>query len=164
MADPRRGNEPKADRPRMAGYGIEPSESGLLSWSWAEERLAASRNYWLSTVTPSGTPHAMAVWGIWFDGRFWFSTGNESKKARTLAHQPRCVVTTERADEAVVMEGRAALVARVPDDVPTAYREKYGMGYPEDSGVFAVRPLTVFGFIEASAQFSSTATRWQFKG
>jgi hypothetical protein len=27
-------------------------------------RLAASRNYWLGTTSPSGAPHAAAVWGV----------------------------------------------------------------------------------------------------
>ncbi|MGD9934617.1 MAG: pyridoxamine 5'-phosphate oxidase family protein [Dehalococcoidia bacterium] len=146
----------------MPGYGIEESAAGLLEWEWAEQRLTESRNYWLSTLSADGAPHAMAVWGIWLDGRLWFSTGGGSKKARNLVADPRCVVTTERADEAVVVEGHAEHMTEVPADVPGIYFEKYGMGYPEDSGVFAVRPTTVFGFIEASEQFASTATRWTF--
>ena len=163
MADQRGGNEPKADRPHMPGYGIADSSSGLLDWDWAEQRLTASRNYWLSTVSADGVPHSMAVWGVWFEGRLWFSTGSESKKARNLTAQPRCVITTERADEAVVVEGHAERMADAPEDVPRLYFEKYGMGYPEDSGMFTVQPLTVFGFIESSERFAETATRWSFK-
>lgn len=106
----------------------------------------------------------MAVWGVWWDGRLWFSTGGASKKARNLGSHARCVITTERADEAVVVEGTSRLEGNPPADIPRLYGEKYGMGYPDDSAVFAVTPLKVFGFIEAGELFSSTATRWSFEG
>jgi len=43
----------------MPGYGIAgPGEGrGLLPWSWAEERIAAARRYWLATVAADGAPH-----------------------------------------------------------------------------------------------------------
>ena len=45
----------------MPGYGIVgPDEGrGLLPWSWAEERLIASHDYWVATVWPDGRPHVM---------------------------------------------------------------------------------------------------------
>jgi hypothetical protein len=147
----------------MPGYGIPEELDGVLPWSWAEERLAASHNYWLATASPGGTPHVMPVWGVWVDGGLWFSTGEASRKARNLAAQPRCVVTTERADEAVIVEGRAIRVDTVPPAIPARYREKYGSGYPP-SAVFVVRPRLVFGFIERDPDFATAATRWRFPG
>ena len=35
-----------------------------LSWSEVVARLAAARNYWLCTTTPSGAPHAAPEWGV----------------------------------------------------------------------------------------------------
>src|SRR5262249_17191311 len=66
-----RVNEPIASRPHMPGYGTLPAGEGggLLPWSWAEERLARSHDYWLATVTPDGAPHLMPVWAVWLDGR-----------------------------------------------------------------------------------------------
>ena len=54
-------SEPNARRPYMPGYGIVgPGEGrGLLPWSWAEERLIASHDYWVATVWPDGRPHVM---------------------------------------------------------------------------------------------------------
>lgn len=155
---------PRPGRPAIPGYGIEASAEGLLDWAWAEERLAACHNYWVATVNPNGAPHAVAVWGVWVSGRFWFSTGARTRKARNLAADGRCVVTTERADEAVVVEGLAELAAEVPPETPRAYEAKYGMGYPADSAVFSVRPGRVFGFIEEPSLFSATATKWEFDG
>jgi hypothetical protein len=112
----------------------------------------------------------MVVWGLWLDGAFLFSTGSQSRKARNLAQNPRCVVCTELADQAVVVEG-VAEVAAVP--IRRVFLEKYKPKYNFDmSGmekdilsmkepVFAVRPLTVFGLYEK--KFMSSATRWKFK-
>jgi hypothetical protein len=37
----------------MPGYGVlvAAEGTGLLPWSWAQDRLARARNYWLATVT-----------------------------------------------------------------------------------------------------------------
>jgi nitroimidazol reductase NimA-like FMN-containing flavoprotein (pyridoxamine 5'-phosphate oxidase superfamily) len=150
----------------MPGYGLlGPAEGrGLLDWSWAEDRLRSNRNYWLSTVTETGRPHAVPVWGVWELDSFFFSTGAATRKARNLAQNPRCVVTTEGAAEAVIVEGRAELVvdADVREFVPQRYEAKYSTGYPPDSHLYRVRPDVAFGFIERASEFAGAATRWQF--
>ena len=123
---------PKASRPDMPGYGIARSNVGLLDWEWAETRLTAAHNYWISTVRPDGSPHVAAVWGVWLEDAFAFATGGKSRKMRNLRENPRCVVTTERADEAVIVEGTAREVidpghiGRILD----AYIAKYGDAPP----------------------------------
>jgi general stress protein 26 len=47
----------------------------------------------------------MLVWGIWWQDAFWFSTGPRTRKAKNLAGNPRCAIGTEKADEAVILEG-----------------------------------------------------------
>ncbi len=100
---------PKASRPQMPGYGLSKGSKGLLPWSWAEQRLKKSHNYWITTVKPEGSPHTMVVWGLWQDGRFLFSTGSKSQKARNLERNSNCVVCTEHAHEAVIVEGVAEI-------------------------------------------------------
>ena len=77
----------------MPGYGIlGPNQgSGLLPWSWAEERLIASHAYWLSTVRPDGRPHAIPVWGVWFADVVWLSSGLRSRHVGNMLTDPRCV-------------------------------------------------------------------------
>lgn len=158
---------PRASRPYMPGYQIAAAEGGkgLLPWSWAAERLSNAHNYWLSTTRPDGGPHAMAVWGVWLDESFIFSTAQSSTKARNLAADPRCVVCPERGDEAVVLEGVAeevtdpALLRRFAD----AYNTKYDWDMDAAAGgIYAVRPSVAFGFIELPGDFPTTATRWTF--
>ncbi|MFG1646895.1 hypothetical protein ACGFMK_42015 [Amycolatopsis sp. NPDC049252] len=36
----------------MPGYGIAAAGEGLLPWSWADERLRASHDFWLATDAP----------------------------------------------------------------------------------------------------------------
>ena len=156
---------PNASRPSMPGYGISESDEGLLPWSWATERLAASRNYWVSTVRPDGSPHAMAVWGVWSDDVYWFNTSRRSRKARNLAADARCVVTTENADECVILEGQASCVEDADSlaRIFEIYERKYGFDLATmDSPTYAVRPRVVFGFIEAADAFPGSATRWNF--
>lgn len=151
----------------MPGYGILDATSGrgLLPWSWATERLEKSHNYWVATTKPDGTPHAMPVWGVWVDDRFYFSTGRQSRKARNLAENPSCVVCTEHAAEAVIVEGIAEEVTRpsLLKKAAKVYKAKYEWDLDPSLGpIYAVRPRVGFGFIENAPQFTSTATRWRF--
>lgn len=147
----------------MPGYGISEDLDGALPWSWAEQRLATSRNYWLNTVRPGGRPHTMPVWAVWYEGILYLSTARTSVKARNLAADPRCTITTERGDEAVILEGEATVV----DDhdllrpVWDAYKAKYDWDVAGES-MFAVRPGKAFAFIETTEDFANTATRWTF--
>lgn len=162
----KRGGGPRADRPRMPGYGLPRSREGLLPWSWAQERLTRAHNYFVCTARPDGAPHAMPVWGVWLDDVFYFSTGRRSRKARNLSADPRCVVCAENATEAVIVEGRAAEVqpAAVPARARRAYQAKYDFALDPSLGpVFAVRPRKVFGLIEHADQFYKSATRWRFE-
>jgi Pyridoxamine 5'-phosphate oxidase len=164
-----KGSTPGASRPHMPGYGLPASNKGLLAWNWAEQRLKKSHNYWITTVKPDGSPHTMVVWGLWQDGRVLFSTGSKSRKARNLAENNMCVVCTEHAHEAVIVEG----IAEVADVggrrkfLPVYERKyKFDMKGMKDEilsmkePVFAVRPRVVFGLWEK--HFQSKSTRWKF--
>lgn len=150
-----------ADRPHAPGYGfVGPDEGdGLLPFEWAVERLSRSRNVWVVTTFPDGRPHAMPLWAVWVDGTVQFSTGRESRKTKNLERDPRCVITTEDAREAVVVEGTAVRVD-MSDAFVDAYREKYSMDIREmaEHPVFAVTPTRVIGIDEA--RFSTAPTRW----
>ena len=69
--------------------------------------------YWLSTVRPDGRPHVTPLLGIWLDGALYFCTGPDERKAKNLARNPRCILTTgcNRLDGLdLVVEGQAAEV------------------------------------------------------
>jgi PPOX class probable F420-dependent enzyme len=154
----------------MPGYGILPPDegSGLIPWAEACRRLTVAHDYWLATVRPDGAPHVMPVWGVLLDDRVWFSTGLRSRKARNLAADPRCTVTTDDARDPVVVEGvaerrtdAAAIAAFV-----TAVNDKYAAGVtvdfqdPDVNGTFVVHPTRVFAL--TGADFPGSPTRWRF--
>ena len=147
----------------MPGYGMPTGAKGLLSWAWAEERLQTSHNYYVMTVRPDATPHAMPVWGIWVEGRFYFSTGAQSRKARNLSANASCVVCTDNPAEAVVVEGTASTIrdaSRIAELSPH-YAKKYRSFAldPKMGPIFEVQPRVAFGLREQT--FKST-TRWIF--
>ena len=163
-------NEPVASRPYMPGYGALPAGEGrgLLPWSWAEERLVRSREFWLATVTPEGAPHLMPVWAVWREGMLWFSSSNGSRKARDLEAEPRCTLSTGDPREPVVVQGRArritdwdALRAFVECE-NTKYQTAYGteMVDPASNSVFALVPQWVFAL--DSSDFTGSPTRFVF--
>ena len=98
-----------------------------------------------------------------------FSTGSKSQKVRNLERNPKCVVCTELANEAVIVEG----VAEVADvETRRKFLSQYERKYNFDMSsmkadilamkepVFAVRPQLVFGLWEK--YFQSKSTRWKF--
>ncbi|WP_328614874.1 TIGR03618 family F420-dependent PPOX class oxidoreductase [Amycolatopsis sp. NBC_00348] len=152
----------------MPGYGIAPAGQGLLPWSWADERLRASHDFWLATVTPAGRPHLMPVWAVWTGEVMWFSSSLRSVKARNVAAGSAVSIATDDPYEPVVVEGTAEVVTD-----PAALREfldamnaKYRTSYEEDflepaaNASMRLRPEKVIGLREKD--FTNTPTRWTF--
>jgi hypothetical protein len=162
---------PKTTRPHMPGYGLPKSKKGMLPWKWAEDWLNKSRQYWIATTRPDGRPHVMVVWALWMDGVLYFSTGSKSRKARNLARNPHCTMCTEKADEAVILEGTVDTEKDVEciRQFLRLYEKKYKLDMSGMAGdwlnlkepVFRVRPKLGFGLEEKT--FATSATRWTFE-
>jgi Pyridoxamine 5'-phosphate oxidase len=163
---------PIGERPHMPDYGVDSSDWEALPWTWAAERLAAGRNYWVVTVSAAGRPHAMPVWGVWDDDelRFAFSCGPRSRKAGNLAANPQVVVAPEDTVECLSVEGRAELADSERMEVwISRYLAKYTAVSPELSAdflrqnlVFEVIPERALAIIERQDEFATRATRWRF--
>lgn len=167
---------PTAGRPSsMAEYGVPDDDEGLLPWSWAAERLAGYRNYWVTTVSRRHTPHSMPVWGVWLDDQpgFYFSFAATSLKARNLSSNPNIVVGGDSTVEVVSLEGVAEPLAD-SDEREAAiegYLGKYWGDVDEEEvrkmdeflrggAFYVVRPRRAFGMIETPEDFGPRATRW----
>ncbi len=173
--------EPTTDLdPRFSSEGATP-----VPWAEGRERLEGAEVYWISTVRPNGRPHVTPLLGAWLDGALYFCTGPDERKAKNLAQNPRCVLTTgcNRLGEGLdlVIEGDAA---RLTDEaalrrVADAYLSKYGEDWrfavrdgafyhdpgslreagPGAAWVYEVLPRKIFGFGKG-ATFAQT--RWRF--
>src|ERR1700739_3377049 len=90
---------PAAIRPDMLpGYSAPGAKMKFVPWTFAEQRLARSHNYWICSTRPDGRPHSAPVWGVWVDGAFYFSTDPESWKSRNLKQNPAISVHVDSGD------------------------------------------------------------------
>lgn len=157
---------------RYSSEGAAPTE-----WAQARERFAAAEIYWLSTVRPDGRPHVTPLIAVWLDAAAYFCTGPDERKARNVARNPHCTLTTgcnaigDGLD--IVLEGDAV---RVTDEarlrrLAALYVDKYGSdwrfevrdgAFAHEGGgalVFEVAPARGFGFGKGG---SFSQTRWRF--
>jgi nitroimidazol reductase NimA-like FMN-containing flavoprotein (pyridoxamine 5'-phosphate oxidase superfamily) len=152
-------------------------EAAATPWAVGRDHLERAEIYWLSTVRPDGQPHVTPLIAVWQDGALYFSTGPDERKAKNLAQNPHCVITTgnnsigEGLD--VVLEGRAVEVndeGRLRE-LAAQYKAKYdwefsvrdGAFHNDEGGralVFEVAPVKVLGFGKGDT-FSQT--RWRFE-
>lgn len=104
-----------------------------LTWSDVSERLAPARSYWLVTVSASGAPHAVPVWGVVVRKDLYVYTERRTVKARNLAANPRVVVHLESAEDVVIVHGRVDDLGHpsATGDVMAALATKYPE--PEDA-------------------------------
>jgi len=147
-------------------------------WAEANTQLAQAEIFWLSTVRPDGRPHVTPLIAVWLDSALYFCTGANERKAKNLAHNAHCILTTGcnamNAGLDLVIEGDAV---RVLDDaklqrVADAYESKYGSDWRFDvhdgsfngqggnvALVFEVAPTTAFGYGRGTV---ASQTRWRF--
>ena len=162
--------EPRIGRPFTEdGYGIPDTLEGTLPWEWARQRLAEASVYWVASVRPEGRPHVTPIWGAWVDEAFWMEGGPRTRRFKNLAQNPAAVVSIERGDDVVIVEGDAEQVFELEDGLVErllAGYAKYRTTHdyeadPENwlgGGIWRVRPLKVFGW----SSFPADTTRWTF--
>ena len=154
-------------------------DARATAWADVQGELEHAQVYWLSTVRADGRPHVTPLIAVWLDGALYFCTGPTEQKAKNIAHNPHCVITTgaNAIDKGldVVVEGDAVKVA--DDDelrrVAEAYETKYGKDWHFDvkdgafhheageAWVFVVAPVKSFGFAKGEP-FGQT--RFRFAG
>src|SRR5689334_10846096 len=103
-----------SDREPLTELGAFSSDGAApTSWAHAREGLRDAPLYWLSTVRPDGSPHVTPLVGIWMGAAAYFCTGPTERKARNLAQNRKCVLTTgcnQLVGLDLVVEGEAARV------------------------------------------------------
>ncbi len=152
-------------------------DASATTWADAREQLERAQVYWLSTVRADGRPHVTPLIALWLDGALYFTTGPTEQKAKNLAHNRHCVITTgtNAIDKGldVVVEGDAV---RLEDDgelrrVAEAYETKYGADWHFDvaagafhheggeAWVFVLAPVKSFAFAKGDP-FGQTRFRF----
>lgn len=152
-------------------------DATAIAWPEGRGRLEQAEIFWLSTVRPDGRPHVTPLIAVWLDGVFYFSTGPTERKAKNLAANAHCILTTGTNAYAsgldLVVEGDAvqvrddARLQRIADAYVAKYGDEWrftvcdGVFHHEggEAWVFEVAPTTAFGF-HRGEPFSQT--RWRF--
>jgi hypothetical protein len=150
------------------GYGKAGKRADLLPWSFVEEHLRAAANYWLTTITPSGRPHARPVDGVWVNGALCFGGSDKALWVRNLTANPAVSVHLASNAEAIILEGTAQFVRdpQHPLAAPNAAasREKYPQYYSDPNAPFQpfwmLSPRTVYAW--TLERFPRDAVRWTF--
>ena len=158
------------------GNDFSSPQATSVDWSVGQATLSEAEIYWLATVRPDGRPHVTPLIAIWMDDTLYFCTGPDERKARNLADNPHCVITTgcNRIDEGldVVVEGAVRELSDSGElnQLAGRYKSKYGWTfsvrgdglYNEEGGktvVYSVTPATAFGFGRGEKY---SQTRWRF--
>jgi hypothetical protein len=109
----------RASAPKFA-----PASTSLLSWNWALDLLASSRNACLATTRPDGRPHVAPLWLVVVDQAIWFWTPETTTKGTNLANDNRVALHVESGDDVAIIEGHALRVEGTPK-VLDAYAAEY---------------------------------------
>ena len=175
-------NASNVDTKNLDIYGSEP-----IPWARAIAELEAVTNtpvdvrpptsYWLATTRPDGRPHVAAVGALWVDGKFYFTSGDRTRKSRNLAANPNCVISVSLTALDLVVEGTAhevtdeATLKRLVGlyvaqgwpasasngAIPAAYSAP--SAGPPPWRLYEMTPSTAFGVATAEP---NGATRWRF--
>lgn len=113
----------------------------LMAWETITRRLAAGvsqapgsggpnhHTCWLATLNPDGSPHVTGVGPLWEDDSFWFETGEDTRKGKNLARDPRVALSVSTTEFDLVVEGEAHKIVD-PVTVTTMASRWAAQGWP----------------------------------
>lgn len=100
-------------------YGTRGGQGDdLPAWEAIEEQLRSAPNYWLTTITSEGRPHARPVDGVWVEGALVFGGSPDTRWVRNMQANPAISAHLPSGDDVVILEGTVELV--VDADHPRA--------------------------------------------
>jgi general stress protein 26 len=142
-------------------------DATALPWAEVVGVLESAEMFWLSTVRRDGRPHVAPLPAMWLNGKLHFCTGGHEQKAKNIAANPGCVLTTGtssyRSGIDVVVEGTAervsdnSVLARLArlwkDKIDWVFEVGDGVfldtNSPGAALVFAVTPSKILAFTKA---------------
>ena len=111
---------PKPRRTTMEAKNLaDLYELPILDWESVADRLAQGvtqapgtggpdrHTCWLATINQDGSPHVTGVGALWVDAAFWFKSGEQTRKGKNLARDPRCTLSVATHEFDLVVEGTA---------------------------------------------------------
>ena len=172
--EPQELREPQTTLGPFSSPGASPTP-----WAATEWALRSIQKFQLCTVRADGRPHVTPLLAVWALGAMWFTTGDSEQKAKNLAANPHCSLTTGTGTLTgtdYVVEGTASLVAdqALRQTAATAFEQAYGRQLTGEDGtwyrlgdairtgkvqLYRVQPDQVFAF-GIGNEPSQTRYRW----
>jgi len=92
--------------------------------------------FWLTTLNTDGSPHVTSVGALWHAGSCWFQTGECTRKAKNIARDPRCTISTATQGFDVTVSGnvRRATDPKVVAEIAALWAKNGWPAQPDDSG------------------------------
>jgi hypothetical protein len=165
---------------RGTGGDNSAGKTKAFEWGDVEERLTKGGWYWLSSVRPDGRPHVMPIFAVWSAPSIFIASKRTARKSRNLVENGHCVISSDKDDLHLVIEGEArdvreaATLQKASDafhaiyDWPTEVdgdQLEAPYGAPTSGGppygVFEITPVRAFGFPADGESFEPT--RWTFE-
>jgi hypothetical protein len=105
------------------------------------------------------------VWGLWFEGSFYFATSPSSVTGQNISTNPSLSVNLESGDDVVILEGTVEVVSdpAVLSQLDEVYYKKYSYHLIHEDGglVYTLRHKVAFAWLERD--FTGSATKYRFQ-
>ncbi|MET0663906.1 MAG: pyridoxamine 5'-phosphate oxidase family protein [Ilumatobacteraceae bacterium] len=164
--------------PAIEWTDVETQLADLLTHD--DPRSPDRSTFWLTTLNTDGSPHVTSVGALWHKGSCWFQTGERTRKARNIEHDPRCTVSVGTKGFDVMVSGEARRVTEAPivAEIAALWAQSGWPAQPDDSGtgitapfnapalgpppwfVYEVEPLTATAV--GTAEEAPGSMRWRF--
>jgi Pyridoxamine 5'-phosphate oxidase len=148
---------------QIPGYRLPDNPDHLLDWSFVAEHMSTARHYWISTVNRKNHPHAVPVWGLWYENRVYLEGSPKTAWASNAMRNPNVSVHLPDAARVVIIEGVAQFIEDDDLDpatweaIDTLYQSKYQV--LEGSPWILIHPRKVLAWDNPNLQ---SMTCWNF--
>ena len=148
---------------QIPGYRLPDKTDHMLDWSFVAEQMSTARYYWISTVNRKTRPHAVPVWGLWYENRVYLEGSPKTAWAGNAMRNPQVSVHPPDAEKVVIIEGAAQFLEDEDLDpntwntIDTLYQSKYQV--LKGSPWILIHPRKVLAWDNPDLQ---TMTCWNF--
>ena len=155
---------PEAVLPKtIPGYKLPETPENSLDWAFVAEQMHSARFYWISTVNRKWQPHAVPLWGIWYENRVHLEGSPKTAWAKNAIGNPDVAVHLPSAEQVVLIEGKAQFLEGADLDpaiwkiIDTLYQTKYQLDH--GSPWIVIHPRNVLAWDNPNLK---SMTRWHF--
>jgi general stress protein 26 len=130
------------------------------------QRFAGADCSWLTTVRADGRPHTAPIWHVWFEGKVYVVTKQRAIKVANIGQNDAVVLSHPDPHRAIIIDGRAQIVADMADRLRSFFQAKYDWDIVEDDHydtIIAITPHKLLAWGEEGAAYRKRWTGEQLR-